>query len=55
MSLDPHFLTNSFGMQSLVFTGLSKEQLDPLFFGSMPGVSWCVAQGGCVWPLLTHR
>lgn len=56
MSLDPCFLTNSFGMQNPVFTGLLKEQLEPMFFGLMPGVSLCVAQGACVWPLpAPHR
>ncbi|XP_044895377.1 inner centromere protein isoform X8 [Felis catus] len=43
-------------MQNPVFTGLLKEQLEPMFFGLMPGVSLCVAQGACVWPLpAPHR
>lgn len=48
MSLNPYFLTNSRGMQNPLFTDLLKKLLELMFFGLMPRVSLCVAQGGCV-------
>lgn len=44
MSLNPCLLTNSFGMQNPLFTGLLKKQLNMMFFGLMPGVNSCVAR-----------
>lgn len=48
MSLNPYFLTNSFGMQNSLFPDLLKKLLELMFFGLMPRVNLCVAQRGCV-------